>query len=53
VSRDSRGLAGSRYRGFVPARQARRTQAERTEATTGALVDAARELFAIHGYAAT
>jgi AcrR family transcriptional regulator len=53
VARDSQGLVGSRYRGFVPARQARRTQAERTEATTGALVDAARELFAIHGYAAT
>jgi AcrR family transcriptional regulator len=32
---------------------ARRTQAERTEATTGALVDAARELFARDGYAAT
>jgi AcrR family transcriptional regulator len=31
----------------------RRTQAERTEATTGALVDAARELFALDGYAAT
>ncbi|MDT5004761.1 MAG: hypothetical protein QOJ24_1937 [Mycobacterium sp.] len=37
----------------MPARQARRTQAERTEATTGALVDAARELFAKDGYAAT
>lgn len=31
----------------------RRTQAERTEATTGALVDAARELFARDGYDAT
>ncbi len=34
-------------------RAARRTQAERTEATTGALVDAARELFARDGYDAT
>jgi AcrR family transcriptional regulator len=32
---------------------AARTQAERTEATTGALVAAARELFAADGYAAT
>src|SRR5262245_14957814 len=32
---------------------ARRTQAERTEATIGALVDAARELFARDGYEAT
>ncbi|TXI58453.1 TetR/AcrR family transcriptional regulator [Mycolicibacterium mageritense] len=32
---------------------ARRTQAERTEATTAALVDAARELFARDGYDAT
>jgi AcrR family transcriptional regulator len=31
----------------------RRTQAERREATTGALVDAARELFALDGFAAT
>ena len=31
----------------------RRTQAERTEATTSALVDAARELFARDGYDAT
>lgn len=31
----------------------RRTQAERTEATTAALVDAARELFARDGYDAT
>ena len=53
MSHDSHAWAGSRYRGFVPARQARRTQAERTEATTGALVDAARELFAKDGYAAT
>jgi AcrR family transcriptional regulator len=43
----------SRYREFVPAKQARRTQAERTEATKTALVDAARELFAQDGYAAT
>lgn len=43
----------SRYRESVPAKQARRTQAERTEATTTALVDAARELFARDGYAAT
>ncbi|MGZ5395420.1 MAG: TetR/AcrR family transcriptional regulator [Mycobacterium sp.] len=34
-------------------RVARRTQAERTEATTAALVDAARELFACDGYDAT
>ncbi len=37
----------------MPAKQAKRTQAERTEATTTALVDAARELFAQDGYAAT
>lgn len=37
----------------MPAKQARRTQAERTEATTTALVAAARELFAQDGYAAT
>ena len=43
----------SRYREFVPTKQSRRTQAERTEATTTALVDAARELFAKDGYAAT
>ena len=43
----------SRYREFVPTKQARRTQAEHTEATTAALVDAARELFAQDGYAAT
>jgi AcrR family transcriptional regulator len=46
-------LLGSRYRGIVPAKQARRTQAERTEATITALVDAARELFARDGYAET
>lgn len=37
----------------VATRVAKRTQAERTEATTGALVDAARELFARDGYDAT
>ena len=37
----------------VATRVARRTQAERTEATTGALVDAARDLFARDGYDAT
>jgi AcrR family transcriptional regulator len=37
----------------VPAKQARRTQAERTETTITALVDAARDLFALDGYAAT
>ncbi|RDH74555.1 TetR/AcrR family transcriptional regulator [Mycolicibacterium moriokaense] len=37
----------------MPTGQVRRTQAERTEATTSALVDAARELFAQDGYAAT
>jgi len=41
------------YRELVPTKQARRTQAERTEATTTALVDAARELFTRDGYAAT
>lgn len=41
------------YRRAVATKVARRTQAERTEATTGALVDAARELFARDGYAAT
>jgi AcrR family transcriptional regulator len=46
-------LPHSRYREFVPAKQARRTQAERTEATVSALVDAARELFARDGYADT
>jgi AcrR family transcriptional regulator len=46
-------VLGSRYRESVPAKQAKRTQAERTEATTNALVDAARELFARDGYAAT
>ena len=53
MSHSSRALPGSRYREFVPAKQARRTQAERTEATTTALVEAARELFAQDGYAAT
>jgi AcrR family transcriptional regulator len=37
----------------VATKVARRTQAERTEATTAALVDAARELFARDGYDAT
>ena len=46
-------MPNSGYREFVPAKQARRTQAERTEATTTALVDAARELFARDGYADT
>jgi AcrR family transcriptional regulator len=41
------------YRHAVATKVARRTQAERTEATTSALVDAARELFARDGYAAT
>jgi AcrR family transcriptional regulator len=41
------------YRHAVATKVARRTQAERTEATIGALVDAARELFAVDGYAAT
>ena len=43
----------SGYRQAVATKVARRTQAERTEATTSALVDAARELFARDGYAAT
>jgi AcrR family transcriptional regulator len=43
----------SGYGQAVATRVARRTQAERTEATTGALVDAARELFARDGYDAT
>jgi AcrR family transcriptional regulator len=43
----------SGYRRAVAMKVARRTQAERTEATTGALVDAARELFARDGYVAT
>jgi AcrR family transcriptional regulator len=43
----------SRYRRAVATKAARRTQAERTEATTSALVDAARELFARDGYDAT
>ncbi|GGO90699.1 TetR/AcrR family transcriptional regulator [Wenjunlia tyrosinilytica] len=37
----------------VPARPRRRTQRERSEATSGDLLDAARELFARDGYAAT
>jgi len=41
------------YRHAVATKVARRTQAERTEATTSALLDAARELFARDGYAAT
>jgi len=41
------------YRQSVPARQARRTQAERREATVAALVGAARELFARDGFSAT
>ena len=41
------------YRHAVATKVGRRTQAERTEATTSALVDAARELFANDGYAAT
>lgn len=43
----------SGYRQAVATKAARRTQAERREATTGALVEAARELFAQDGYAAT
>ena len=41
------------YGQAVATKVARRTQAERTEATTAALVDAARELFARDGYDAT
>ena len=41
------------YRQVVATNVGRRTQAERTEATTTALVDAARELFARDGYEAT
>jgi AcrR family transcriptional regulator len=41
------------YRQDMASKVARRTQAERTEATTAALVDAARELFATDGYDAT
>jgi AcrR family transcriptional regulator len=41
------------YRHAVATKVTRRTQAERTEATTSALVDAARELFARHGYDGT
>jgi AcrR family transcriptional regulator len=43
----------SGYGQAVATKVARRTQAERTEATTTALVDAARELFAHDGYDAT
>ena len=41
------------YGQAVATKVARRTQAERTEATTAALVDAARELFARDGFDAT
>jgi AcrR family transcriptional regulator len=41
------------YGQAVATKTARRTQAQRTEATTSALVDAARELFARNGYDAT
>jgi len=41
------------YGEAVATKVARRSQAERTEATTSALVDAARELFARDGYDAT
>ena len=41
------------YRQSVAMKQAGRTQAERREATVGALVEAARELFAQDGFAAT
>jgi AcrR family transcriptional regulator len=41
------------YGQAVATKVARRTQAERTEATTAALVEAARELFARDGYDAT
>jgi AcrR family transcriptional regulator len=41
------------YRQAVASKVARRTQAERTEATTAALVGAARQLFARDGYDAT
>jgi AcrR family transcriptional regulator len=43
----------SRYLQIVSRVSAERTQAERSEATTTALVEAARELFADDGYAAT
>src|SRR5258705_6752952 len=43
----------SGYRQAVATKVARRTQAERTEATTAALVDAARDLFARDGYETT
>jgi AcrR family transcriptional regulator len=41
------------YRQSVAVKQTRRTQAERREATAGALVEAARELFAKDGFVAT
>jgi AcrR family transcriptional regulator len=44
---------GARYRRRVARAGPRRTQQERSEATTAALLDAARELFAQDGYAAT
>jgi AcrR family transcriptional regulator len=44
---------GARYGRRVARAVPRRTQQERTEATTAALLDAARELFAQDGYAAT
>ena len=47
------GVMSNGYRQAVATKPARRTQAERREATTGALVEAARELFAQDGYAAT
>jgi AcrR family transcriptional regulator len=43
----------SRYGRRMPRATARRTQRERSEATTSALVEAARDLFAQDGYAAT
>lgn len=43
----------SGYRHAVATNVARRTQAQRTEATTAALLDAARALFARDGYDAT
>jgi AcrR family transcriptional regulator len=43
----------SGYRSAVATKGARRTQAERTEATTSALIDAARASFAEGGYDAT
>ncbi|VCT90505.1 Transposon Tn10 TetC protein [Mycolicibacterium hassiacum DSM 44199] len=46
-------MSPGRYCSAVPTKPSRRTQAERTEATTAALVDAARDLFARDGYDAT